>query len=86
MGHFKQREAIKVEAELKHWFILMHTNHVEGYVKWSSDPALVEGAKHILLHAKLTAYPRSQQFGEEHFIAETNGKCYLLRRSEHVTK
>lgn len=88
MSKFSQREAIYIEAELEHWHALINTDHVEGFVKWSNNPKeYVIGAKYMILNCKLTLYPESKLFGEEHFIAESQpGRFFILRKSSAVVR
>lgn len=85
MSKLSWREEITISAELGPWYTLIHTDHVEGYIRWSNIKDQVVGTKIMLLNVKLRAYPQSELFGTEHIVAETrDGKFYLLRREHSV--
>lgn len=82
-----ERAEIAITAELGPWYRLVHTNHIEGYIRWSTDKAHVVGEKTGLLNAELIFFPKSNEFGEEHYIARTQtNRYFLLRKTQLVER
>lgn len=82
-----ERAEIFITAELGPWYRLIHTNHIEGYIRWSNDKAHEPGAKMSLLNAEIIHYPTSQEFGDEHYVARTQtNRYFLLRKAQLVER
>lgn len=79
-----ERSEIHITGELGPWYSLIHTNNVEGYVRWSENTDDRKGEKIALLNVELIPYPRSEEFGSEHFIARTQTNRYYILRKEHA--
>ncbi len=85
MSKWKQRDAIVFECEFRLWRIISTTNHLQGYIfNTNNQKEYPEGEIYTVLNVKLSLYPRSERWGEEHYIAESPiGKLFLLRKSKH---
>jgi len=84
MSKLKQRDAMVFECEFRLWRIIPQTNHLQGFVLNSNNEDFPEGQMYTVLNVSLTLYPRSERWGEEHYVAESpTKKLFLLRKKNH---
>lgn len=84
MSKLKQRDAMVFECEFRLWRMISHTGHLQGFIQNTNNKDYPEGQIFTVLNVRLTLYPRSDRWGEEHYVAESpNGKLFLLRKSKH---